>query len=372
MTGLRCFFSILFFATAMSASAAEYRIEARPGALQAFIDSGKLASGDRVVLGPGRHGALTINGRTFSRPVTLVAAEGARPVLDRLQMRGASGWRFEGLAVTPAALGGKGRFLVDIQTSDRVAFDGVSVATADSTSRWSAGKWRENVRSGMFLAGRDITVRNSEIRNVRHGIVARSDGARIEGNVIENFSGDGIRALGDNSIYRGNAIRTCVGTGDGNHDDGIQSWSEDAKGRPGRGVVRNVRIENNVIQNGRHRLACKLQGIGLFDGIYADWTIRGNVVIVDHWHGITVMGGTRVRIEDNIVVDANKARPGPPWITITAHKNGTKSKNSVISGNVTQPWSGGGNRKFKQPQPGVRSSGNRVVETAEAGLRLRR
>jgi len=139
-------------------------------------------------------------------------------------------------------------------------------------------------------------------------------------------------------------------------------------GTPGGGVVRNVRLEDNVIENGTHPMACTLQGIGMFDGIYEDWVIRGNTIVVNNWHGITVMGARNVLIEDNIVVDAEPGEPGAPWIAITAHKDGRLSENSTIQGNTTQPWRGGPNSPFKQPQPGVTLLENRVVETAEEAL----
>ena len=33
-----------------------------------------------------------------------------------------------------------------------------------------------------------------------------------------------------------------------------------------------------------------LQGIGCFDGMFVDWIIENNVIIVDHYHGITLSG----------------------------------------------------------------------------------
>jgi hypothetical protein len=224
----------------------------------------------------------------------------------------------------------------------------------------------------VVIGSPDSSITESVIRNVRHGVEANADGVRVADNLIEFFTGDGIRGLGDDSVYVGNTIRTCI-KADDNHDDGFQSWSVDAQGRPGQGVVRNVRVENNIIENGDHPLRCALQGIGLFGGFYEDWVIRGNRIIANHWHGVTVMGARRVEVSDNIVVDSHPGAPGPPWITITAHKDGTLSEDNVIAGNVSQPWSGGSRHTlFSQPQPGVQLRNNRVVASPEEALSLAR
>ena len=363
---------ILLLACASAAVAAEHYVEGRPGAAQAVIDSGRVAPGDRIVLGSGRHGKIVIVGLQFKKTVTLMAEPGEQPILDRLEIRGGAGWRVEGLTVLYRRTGDENAALVTVKRGRNIVLERLTVASTRNSAGWSANEWQRNARSGISISGRDITVRKSRIRNVRNGISSTAEGARIEGNSIELFSGDGIRGLGDNSIYAGNTIDTCVDVADGHHDDGFQSWSTDEKGRPARGVVRNVRVENNVIKNGNHQLACQLQGIGLFGGMYENWTIADNTVIVDHWHGITVMGANRVKVLRNTVVDSRKGSPGPPWITITAHIDGRVARDSVIAGNVSQPWSGGGNRQFAQPQPGVRLSHNRVVASPEEAFQINR
>ena len=363
---------ILFFACATAAVAAEHYVEGRPGAAQAIIDSGRIAPGDRIVLGGGRHGNIVISGLKFKKSVTILAGPGEQPILDSLEIRDGAGWRVEGLTVLSRRPESGDTALVTVKQGQNIVLERLTVASARDSTGWSASEWQRNARSGISVSGRDIAVRKSRVLNVKYGITSTAEGARIEGNSVELFSGDGIRGLGDNSVYVGNTIETCVDAAEDQHFDGFQSWSTDEQGRSGRGVVRNVRVENNVILNGNHPLACLLQGIGLFDGIYEDWTIADNTVIVDHWHGITVMGARRVKVLRNIVLDARKGSPGAPWITITAHKDGRVSRDSLIADNISQPWSGGGNRQFDQPQPGVRLSRNRVVASPEEAFQINR
>jgi len=127
-------------------------------------------------------------------------------------------------------------------------------------------------------------------------------------------------------------------------------------------VSANTFIEN---EDPNRPVRCRLEGIGLFDGTYVDWVIENNVVIVDHWHGITVMGGRNVRIVNNTVIDARRGEPGPPWITITSHKLGQPSRDSFIINNLStrlDPKSARGGT-FSYSRPGVTVRNNiRVVD----------
>jgi len=78
-----------------------------------------------------------------------------------------------------------------------------------------------------------------------------------------------------------------------------------------------------------------LQGIGCFDGTFVDWVVENNVVVTDHWHGITLLGARNSTITNNTVVDLNQERPGPPWISIDDHKNGTAPTGCVVRNNLT-------------------------------------
>lgn len=57
-------------------------------------------------------------------------------------------------------------------------------------------------------------------------------------------------------------------------------------------------------------------------------------MITDHWHGISLYGAVNCSIVNNTVVDLNNERPGPPWIAINPHKDGTASQNCLIRNNI--------------------------------------
>jgi hypothetical protein len=96
----------------------------------------------------------------------------------------------------------------------------------------------------------------------------------------------------------------------------------------------------------------------LFDGTFVDWVIENNVVITDHWHGITVLGAKNSRVINNTVLDRNTTTPGPPWIMVGNHKNGTPPDNCVVRNNLATA--------FRPAERGVISDHNLVVEQAAA------
>src|SRR4051812_41600808 len=78
-----------------------------------------------------------------------------------------------------------------------------------------------------------------------------------------------------------------------------------------------------------------MQGIGCFDGTFVDWVVENNIIITDHWHVITLLGARNCRIVNNTVIDPNTTSPGPPWISIDAHKDGTPPSGCVVRNNLT-------------------------------------
>ncbi|MCB1007465.1 MAG: hypothetical protein KDB94_01085, partial [Acidobacteria bacterium] len=169
--------------------------------------------------------------------------------------------------------------------------------------------------------------------------------ARIRSNVVDGFSADGLRGLGDGDRFEYNVVKNArVGAPeDGNHDDGFQSWSV-GPGGVGTGEVRDVVLRGNVILNDEdpdHPLHATLQGIGCFDGLFVDWVVENNVVVTDHWHGISLYGAIGGRVVNNTVIDLNGVAPGPPWIMLNS-SGGTPSQGVLVRNNLATDYSLGG------------------------------
>ncbi|MBY0384843.1 hypothetical protein K2X05_06760 [bacterium] len=158
----------------------------------------------------------------------------------------------------------------------------------------------------------------------------------ISRNKIDSFRGDGMRGLGDNTVFEYNDVRNCKQVDD-NHMDGFQSWSNGPSG-PGSGVVTGIVLRGNFFLESdtvNPAITCNLQAIGLFDGMFKDWVVENNVIAVNHWHAISFYGAINVKIVNNTVIDPNLADNIRPWIMITAHKNGTPSQNSLVRNNIS-------------------------------------
>ena len=335
----------LFFTAVTSANAAEYYVdpgadsagdgsEGRPWAsLQDAIDGGEVSDGDTVWLMSGSYGELRIESADNADTVTIAAASGHEPLFTSVLVRNSTNWTLRGLHVIAENAG----YLIDLDgDNEEVRVEECVLMSTANASSWSAQDWINRASSGINADGMRMTIRNNLLRNVGYGISVSANDSLVEGNLIENFSRDGLRGLGDYSVFQYNTVKNCYAVDD-HHDDGFQSWSV-GDGGVGTGEVVGVVLRGNTFinyedPNQPHRGT--LQGIGCFDGTFVDWVVENNVVVTDHWHGITLLGARNSSITNNTVIDLNQDRPGPPWISIDNHKNGTAPTGCVVRNNLT-------------------------------------
>ncbi len=323
-------------------------------------------AGDTIHLRSGYHGALRIDGYYNAEPITIAADQGHTPKLARIRIRSSAGWKLSGLCVSPEfADAFEPGTLIDLDSHGYrgpvhdVVVERCRAQSVEDSSRWTAEDWNTRACNGIDVDGRNMTVRDCTFRNVDFGISVSAADSLVERNTVENFAGDGMRGLGDNTTFQYNTVKNCYDV-NRNHDDGFQSWSRGPERRVGTGEVRGIVLRGNTIINYEdadqpHRGT--LQGIGCFDGTFVDWVVENNVVITDHYHGITLSGARNCRIVNNTVIDRREGRPGPPWIRIGPHKNGTPSSGCLICNNLSTAISAG---------EGVTADHNLLVEDASA------
>jgi hypothetical protein len=299
--------------------------------------------GDTIWLLSGDYGDLFIRGCYNSDFITIAAVEGQTPRFRSVRLQSSSHWILKGLHVRPEPVGGaKPRTMIDLESHGwqgpvhDIVVEGCVLQSAEDASRWSAEQWNTLAANGIEADGTRITVRRNQLKNVDFGISVSASHSLIEHNTIENFAGDGLRGLGDHCEFQYNLVKNCYDV-NANHDDGFQSWSRGKDG-VGTGEVVGIVLRGNTIINYEdpdqpHRGT--LQGIGCFDGMFVDWIIENNVIVVDHYHGITLAGARRCRIVNNTVIDPNDARPGPAAVRVGRHKNGTASSACTVRNNLT-------------------------------------
>lgn len=317
-------------------------------------------AGDTIWLRSGYYGDLAIERYYNSETITLAAQKGHAPRLSSLRVHSGSNWTIRGLTIST----GFGptynrRTLVSLNSNkwhgpiyDVALQDCMIYSVADSSS-WTAEDWDQKACNGIEVGGTRMTICNNHLRNVNFGISGGTTHSLISDNIVENFSGDGLRGLGNHTTFQYNVVKNCYNV-NRNHDDGFQSWSRGPDG-VGKGEVVGVTLRGNTFLNyedPNQPYRGTLQGIGCFDGTYVDWVIENNVVITDHWHGITLLGARNCRVINNTVVDRNSTAPGPPSIRIGNHKNGTRPVNCVMRNNMTTGLSRG---------PGVLDERNMIV-----------
>ncbi len=311
--------------------------------LRKLFEDNIVEAGDRVVLLSGEYGDFRIRNRRYDSPISIAVEDGHKARFSFVGLKNVSQIRLSGLTVSSGSAPQFSEFfMVEVtHDSEDVTIENFDIFSSPSIAGWTKEDWNKKAVSGIYTMGTRINIQNNTLKNVNFGIAAISSYTRVIGNRVENFSGDGLRGLGDHSIFENNLVKNCFEVND-NHDDGFQSWSVDASGNVGAGAVTGVILRKNTIINYEDEnqpYRCKLQGIGLFGGMYVDWVIENNLVIVDHWHGITVMGAKGVRILNNTVFDPDPDKPGPAWIQITDHPHGKKSEGNFVANNLASAFS---------------------------------
>ena len=312
-----------------------------------------ISDGGTILLRSGDYGSLSITNKHNSIGITLIADSGHTPRFTTISFGNSSHWTVIGVHVRPITA----KTAVNLGGA-HLTFENSFISFAENAGGWNEFDWLSKTANGISIGGSNLVVRNNQIKLVDHGISGSAAHSLISGNTIDGFRGDGLRGLGDHTVWEYNTVKNCYAVDD-NHDDGFQSWSI-GPGGVGTGAVTGVILRGNTIinyENPNQPLRCTLQGIGLFDGMYVDWVIENNVVVADHWHGITVRGADNVEIVNNTVIDINTTTPGPAWISIDKHKNGTPPRNSVVRNNIATD--------FKNASSGVTEDHNIEVSFAD-------
>lgn len=343
---------LILAAAALPASANDYYLAATGGSLsnpgtqaspfpnlQAVAASTKtFAAGDVLILMAGHHGSPNLT-KANSGFVTIRPQSGARATLKKLSFgSSARFWQVQKLEISPetAPTYAADTLINMAGASDLIIEDclGYSVMEAHG---WTKDNWNTLPCDAVYMSGSRNIVRRNVFRNIDFGIAVDRPGTQnlVQSNVIDTFNGDGLRGLADFCTFEYNTVKNCVATND-NHDDGFQSWSN-GPGGVGTGVVKGVVLRGNIIINYEDPnlpFPGELQGIGCFDGFFEDWVVENNVVLVDHWHGISFYGARNCKFVNNTVVDINNTGAGPSWLMVTAHKDGTASTGNIVRNNL--------------------------------------
>jgi len=132
-----------------------------------------------------------------------------------------------------------------------------------------------------------------------------------------------------------------------------------------------VSLGHPVRNDPGHPLRSSMQAIGCFDGFFVDWVVENNVVITNHWHGISLYGARNSRIVNNTVIDNDSASPGPPWIMVNNHKDGRQSDGVVVRNNLATDYSITGTNITQDHNIEITNLATHFVNPATFDLHLR-
>lgn len=310
--------------------------------LQAVMAAGKtFAAGDVIYLMSGNHGFPVIS-KSNTGNVTITKYAGNDPVINRIDFNGASRWVLDNVKIYTTAAPPEAPVLVHpvypkqnnsliriINNSSYVTFSNCSIYSIENNTAWkTADDWNYKAWNGVYITSgsNHITINSCTIRNVNFAVeMSDTQYNTVQNSTIENFCGDGIRP-GSYSTIEYNTIRDVYLT-NGNHYDLIQSFASS-------GIV----IRGNILTNAtadRAFLEYGCQGIGLFDGYFENFVIENNLVILHHYHGISLYGARNCRIVNNTVVKNPVGSTNMmPWIGVFAHKDGTSGSGNIMSNNL--------------------------------------
>ncbi len=288
--------------------------------------------GDTVLLRSGWHGVIRIANGYNEQPITIAADRGHTPQVGWIEIGEGRKWRVKGLTVSPSlapVAGGRApRELVTLgerggEESAELVVEDCFVYSVLDTRAWTGKDWVEKPASGIWLGrhGKAHVARNNYVLNTRFGINLCAPDCLAEGNVVANFSADGIRVTRDGQIVQYNVIKNnFVGArdGDNNHDDGIQVFLFNV----GTGTVRDVTLRGNLIiarETDGLPFPNPLQGIGCFDGPLVHFLVESNVVCVNHYHGVSLYDAQGCTVQDNACFSRwpDRARP---WVMLGQKK----------------------------------------------------
>ena len=297
--------------------------------------------GDTLLLRSGWQGTIRIPSGYNAQTITLAAEAGQRPHVGWIEIGEGCNWCVKGLTVSPSLapvpLGPWPQSLVKLGergggSSSNLVVEACFIFSTLDTSAWSAKDWVEKPASGIWLGrhGTSHIARNNYVLNTRFGINLCAAGSVAEGNVVDRFSADGIRITRDGQTVRHNVIKNIFVSaedGDDNHDDGIQAFLFGA----GKGRVKDVTVRENIIlarEQDDLPFPAPMQGIGFFDGPLENFTVDGNVVCVNTWHGLTLNDAQACTVSNNVVYGRWEGR-GQPWLMLGA-------KQKLAAGNTVR------------------------------------
>lgn len=343
-----------------------------------FAANRTFTAGDTIFLRNGNHGSVSIKG-VNSGFVVITPEVGQNPVISRVIVSDGSAtsfWKLYKLIIQSESSGVslKGDYpLVEIfPNASNITVSSCDISSNPITTSWTRDDWRTRCNWGISTRSRlnaNYIIEDNIIKNVSFGLSISSSNTIVRRNTVQYFTNDASRVLGSDVLFEKNRITDLVKvmTVLENHDDLFQAFTY-AAGGTGQDTLKNVILRGNTFistTDTSRPFVGSPQGIGCFDGIFQNWIVENNVVITDHFHGISFYDAINCKIMNNTVLDPylvspidpydlNSSSIGPAWILVSTKGilscSGNVVRNNLVANSVS----------FSAPTMGV-SSNNIII-----------
>lgn len=336
--------------------------------LQPANPNGTIPPGSTIMLLAGHYGKLSIANVYNDEYLTIRAVPGAEALFSEITIRSGRKLVFDGVTIRYSdarriaaplkAMLFEARGSALGPVSD-IVLENASLATVSDSSLFGDVDWLNLNTDGVTLT--DVTcvqLLDNRISNIRRGISNGARHATVSGNIISDFSGDGIRFVSSNQVYASNIIRSSRNTLiDPDHPDGMQGFAHEPGKELKDSVATDITISGNIIDDPIRPGYDPIQGISYFDGIFRNVAIFNNLVRTNSVHGISAYGGDNIVIAHNTVVSPATDDAGYTTIKLIASKTGAMPTNAAVVNNVTDRL---------QVASGVTVLGNALLRTKYA------
>lgn len=186
--------------------------------------------------------------------------------------------------------------------------------------------------AGVTLRGDNILFRLNNINDSEFAITIFGQHNYVLFNRINGFYGDGIRILNSFNTVNDNRIEQSYLGNPENHNDGIQIWNHTDKYD-----VTDLTIKRNRLVLSESDVST--QGIIATDCSVSNSVIKGNLIDVSHWHGITLNESYSNEITWNVITNSLGDQAREPWIKLLTDDGTTQINNNIVSSVIPEELS---------------------------------
>ena len=246
--------------------------------------------GETILLKSGTYDPVALRGIIPTANVTIASADPAnQAVLTGLVLNDSKNITVRNVDMFDKSPAVVSDFLV--QGGTNIHFDHVKIYSVAGDAGYESAPF-------LIRGSKNVSVTNSEITHVRHGIaMLNNDGVTISNNYIHDLRTDGVRGGGNSNITITDNYFTEFHPAAGDHPDAIQFWTTNTTAS-----AENIRISGNAIMRGD---GSPMQGIFMGDEAgyaYKNVVIDNNIAVGTMYNGIAVANAAGLSVTGNTVV----------------------------------------------------------------------